>query len=431
MKTLYKKLLKLGDKYITPIVCSKSVYMADGETTLQEAFENIDIESIPAGDVVVAQHGDWSPDDAQTALEYLYDHSSIKGRTTPNLINMNELVRGTSYYTITLPIDGTKTYVFIYEDSVDVSSPAFGKMNNTDLWHFTKHVVGNWVMHLVKMDDSVTSLTITIAGDLNWYPDSAANANKKFCLREFTGASSLRYEQFVAYEDLPTLASVDELDDGDFVPSALCHNPMCFAVVGDSITHAGWCNYITQYFPLSTLWKKGISGGTWESVTSAGLFTDLQAAFTTGVENWVGSAYTAPDFIFIELGQNGTFSGDPQTVWAKNEAELSPSASTVECIRYNLAILSRAYPNCKIVLISPYQNPSSEVQQQYTKGETLEECAKRQGIGFLDWRLCNIRRENETAGANGLYLSDGLHPNTNGCKYLSKLAAEYIKRNII
>ncbi|QHV97962.1 SGNH/GDSL hydrolase family protein [Spirosoma endbachense] len=199
-----------------------------------------------------------------------------------------------------------------------------------------------------------------------------------------------------------------------------------FLIFGDSIATM-WPQYIqmpywgkVDSFATSSAWIKDKPGAT---VASESFSVQLQMAIDQAV---------SPDVIGIFLGTNDSFSsniGTYETAMAKATlADLDRAGSLYESLRYHYWKISTQWPNAKVFHATPLQRADRTIDQMKTITDAIKRMAATYCVRVIDAEAeSGIIRQFEVAAGAGRYLTDGVHPGTDGRKML----ADYYMKRII
>lgn len=135
------------------------------------------------------------------------------------------------------------------------------------------------------------------------------------------------------------------------------------------------------------------------------------------------------DIIIISLGTNdggGTKDDYATAMGVGSLAELN-TAQLHQAIRYAMWTLRTKYPNAKCFVATPIQRAVREPSTYVTNA--IKDMARRYNFIVIDAEAeSGIIRENEVVDGEGVFLRDGLHPNTAGKKKMAELYCAVIKR---
>jgi lysophospholipase L1-like esterase len=205
---------------------------------------------------------------------------------------------------------------------------------------------------------------------------------------------------------------------------------------GDSITDTEVVKsskYVTPLLKYTGMVKVGnlaISGSYLYHPTDYALDGNPTETANKSVPNQVqkvlnnSADYDTPDIIFIFAGTNGNVSvanlDETQFAGAVENCDLTTFSGAMRWIYEKLMSL---YPNALVVFVTPLQ--SAKTDRPYSdmlirRNGIIENC-ERLALDYIDaFRVSGIYSGLEFNNANGKYLSDGLHPNTDGGVKLAK-----------
>lgn len=198
------------------------------------------------------------------------------------------------------------------------------------------------------------------------------------------------------------------------------------ALFGDSITASstGWHNKFSEILSTNKT-NFAASGGHWEDFPAG---TGNQW-FSKQIDNCIADTGYTPDLIMIAMGTNSLAAdyGDFNTQVSGEEG--SADRTTIwGGMRSGIERLLVAYPNAKVVLMTPLQRTFHPPHE----GDwlTMNEAVKKMGAWFslpvIDCGSeCGISYREETIAPK--YLSDGLHPNAEGSDIQGAYTATKLK----
>lgn len=159
------------------------------------------------------------------------------------------------------------------------------------------------------------------------------------------------------------------------------------------------------------------------------------------VEN--GSQPT-PDLIIIACGTNDAWFNDrrpqaftlstsaafeqPDSVFMlRTEAEL---LTLTECVRFDCRMLQEAFPESRLLLITPLQTIKASDTKIKQTGDLIAQCAERLGAHVLRWDTESpiVSSQERTRKK---YTYDGTHTNKLGAKKLGQLTARFVNDNML
>ena len=260
------------------------------------------------------------------------------------------------------------------------------------------------------------------------------------------------------------LASIISLFVGAFIFMAFSfsegHPNVNVVMLGDSNTwlggdncdkSKGWNKWFKDKYAPATCKSYARSGATWTNtnVTKRNLVENTGSISNDNViYNQVlrlkdavsKGSQPIPHIIIISAGTNdawfkdkrpGLYSKSVDEVFMDNSFSTQKNVNLVtslaESLRYNLAILNEAFPNCKIVLLTPMQSTSVNNSEIFKVSDIIEKCADRMNVKVirLDKDSC-VKRENEMRTKK--YTYDGTHTSELGAKNNGYLVADRISK---
>lgn len=231
------------------------------------------------------------------------------------------------------------------------------------------------------------------------------------------------------------------------------------ALLGDSNTWnggdncdkpIGWNKWFKDAFPTASIRSYARSGATWactprtcdnttEDIAVIGdnnvIYNQvlrLKAAVASGIQ-------ATPDIIMISAGTNDVWftKSRPKALAMTAQAAFSPTETArvrsanqmltiAQAVRFNCELLREAFPQARIVLITPM--PSIKVPEARMEMATtiIEQCAKALNADVIKLtRPGGISRKQEIKARK--YTSDGSHTNEAGAKLNGLYIAEQMK----
>ena len=231
-------------------------------------------------------------------------------------------------------------------------------------------------------------------------------------------------------------------------------------ILGDSLTWLGgddcskargWNRWFREAFHPLTCRSYARSGATWtnteatalDTVENIGRLGDNNVVFNQvkRLEGAVASAHQAtPDLILIALGTNDAwfpkdrpdaYKCTPDSALATLPAYADAAPSDVrtlsQSVMYITHMLSRDYPEARIVLITPPQTTAVTLEKIHQTGDIIEACGKLLGLQVIRMdRLGAIQRKQELVRKTHTY--DGTHTNERGARRNGELIAREVAR---
>lgn len=236
----------------------------------------------------------------------------------------------------------------------------------------------------------------------------------------------------------------------DIISEATEKQTLSVIALGDSITALqgtrSWLTYFNEIQPIQIIQNTAVNGA-W-LMDKEGTIYDGNPVFNgpdNNVNNVLGNQvqkiinnnYEAPDIIMIAIGTNGGITCTEEDIYNSyydSQGNLIPlqdvdRKTSAGAFRYCNETLRNQYPNATIFWCSPIQayyglkKPNTVINW----GNNLKNLCEFSSVQFVDTQDCGITAYTEYNGANGLYLIDGLHPNTNGAKYMGYYNASKVK----
>ena len=155
------------------------------------------------------------------------------------------------------------------------------------------------------------------------------------------------------------------------------------------------------------------------------------------MDKHINNNYDAPDIIMIAIGTNGGINCSLEDIYNSYydsqgqliDLQYVDRKTSAGAFRYCNETLRNLYPKATIFWCSPIQgyNGIRNLNSIITYGKNLKALTQVASVQFIDTEKCGITGYTEFNGANGLYLIDGLHPNSNGAKYMGYYNATKVK----
>lgn len=359
---------------------------------------------------------------AQTEVHATEGLASFANSLTSNLIRVTP---GTTVYannlpTYPLPSHGISRYIGCFDR--DLNIVAYKAFNTT----------GTQFTYTVPADDAIEYLAFTLCQRL----ETAEAYEAVDCSAVMVTFDEHR--TFTPYR--PWLRSVngfrtvspDELSR----PSTAGKQMLIF---GDSITetarmddnganyHEGtrvnWPTFATDILGITNFKNYAQSG--------AGIHTRPGLEYRQQLENQIAlavadSANDTADIIVVSLGTNDGAAGDTYaSAMGVTSIDSLDRTKVCEALRWALWTLRLKYPCAKCFIATPIQRASRE--QPASLRDAIIKLGNRYNFIVIDAEYeSGIVRENEVLNGEGVYLTDGLHPNTEGAKLMAELYARTI-----
>ena len=237
--------------------------------------------------------------------------------------------------------------------------------------------------------------------------------------------------------------------------------PWHVVILGDSNTFIGgdacdqprgWNKWFKEAFAPASCRSYARSGATWTNteVTKRNTTENIGVLGNDNVvynqierlkDVCLQGEQPTPDLIIISAGTNDAWfvSQRPQ-VFAQtvdgafaDEAMVFRPANEVltlaESVRYGCELLKTAFPEARIILLTPLQATKADAQLITKAGDIIEACARRMALGVirLDQEGC-IKVADQRSVRK--YTTDGVHTNVAGARYNGLLVARRVKEMI-
>lgn len=170
--------------------------------------------------------------------------------------------------------------------------------------------------------------------------------------------------------------------------------------------------------------------------SGAGIRTRAGLEYRQQLENQIAMAISdsendAIDIVVVSLGTNdGTPNDSYDSAMGVSSIDKLNKTRFCEALRWAMWTLRTKYPKATFFIATPIQRASRE--QPPALREAIIKTANRYNFIVIDAECeCGIVRENEVVDGYGLYLVDGLHPNTDGAKLMAKYYSNVILKNYV
>ena len=133
---------------------------------------------------------------------------------------------------------------------------------------------------------------------------------------------------------------------------------------------------------------------------------------------------TAPTLIIIMAGTNDAWFMDRRPQVFGNDAA-SP-LTLAGAVRYDCRLLREAFPEARIMLLTPMQATKTSLKRIRRTGDIIEACGKEMGLEVvrLDREGC-VSRKQELRRKT--YTADGVHTNERGAQCIGLLVAQCVR----
>ena len=192
--------------------------------------------------------------------------------------------------------------------------------------------------------------------------------------------------------------------------------------------------YVTQNYDDPDF--AGISGG-WRSTTDP---VEIQKRCNNcarvHVQKFISEVtagtYPVPDIFVFAMGTNdGTIGTIEDALNGKDANDLSAEVRRTMAggARWAIQKIIETYPNCRVYVSAPIQRADETANEKgLQKTDILRGICTGLSVGFFNtFGECGITEKLETG--TGIYLRDGLHPDTEGQKLMGRYLAKEIRNN--
>lgn len=206
------------------------------------------------------------------------------------------------------------------------------------------------------------------------------------------------------------------------------------ATFGDRTQVYGGVTYVTQNYDDADF--AGISGG-WQPTTDP---VEIQKRCNNcarvHVQKFISEVtagtYPVPDIFVFAMGTNdGTIGTIEDALNGKDANDLSAEVRRTMAggARWAIQKIIETYPNCRVYVSAPIQRADETANEKgLQKTDILRGICNGLSVGFFNtFGECGITEKLETG--TGIYLRDGLHPDTEGQKLMGRYLAKEIRNN--
>lgn len=268
----------------------------------------------------------------------------------------------------------------------------------------------------------------------------------------------------ISFTDKPTIQKLEKNDPRikGFIENTE-YNDINFGVDGDSITAGNqWSYLVSEKLGFAThhnvavgsaTWacKKQILGGVtyqtqeydaedfagissgWESTTDP---VEIQKRCNNCakvhvqkfIDEVTKGTYPEPDIFAFAMGTNDSdkTAADGAIATGTNYPSGDMLFTLAGAMKWCIQKIHKTYPNCKIFVLLPIQRYNDGNADNLQKIEIMKEIAKAFSVEVIDmYSNCGISSMLETG--TGPYLTDGLHPNSEGRKKMAEYAGSCIR----
>ena len=236
----------------------------------------------------------------------------------------------------------------------------------------------------------------------------------------------------------------------DYISKNISEETLNVIALGDSITALSgtrsWLTYFNHIQPINIIANTAVNGA-W-LMDKVGTIYDGNPVFNgpdNNINNVLGNQvqkilinnYSEPDIIMIAIGTNGGINCTEEEIYKSyydSDGNLIPlenvdRKTSAGAFRYCNTTLREKYPNATIFWCSPIQGVNSirNLNDIINYGKNLKSLCEFGSVQFVDTQDCGITGYTEINGSEGIYLVDGLHPNTKGAKYMGYYNATKVK----
>lgn len=190
-----------------------------------------------------------------------------------------------------------------------------------------------------------------------------------------------------------------------------------------------WPSFALPLLRISSFKNYAKSGATYKDASGGSTRQDLSEQINMAIKD---SANDDANIIIMALGTNDGAAniGSYDAAMSKTTLDSLDRGNLYEALRWAMWTLRAKYPNAKFFVGLPIQRTDREQPEDLLTA--IKKMAHRYNFIIIDaTNKSGIVRDFEVAGANGLFLSDGLHPNAAGSEKLGALYANEILASCI
>lgn len=194
-------------------------------------------------------------------------------------------------------------------------------------------------------------------------------------------------------------------------------------------TRVNWPTFALPMLEISSFRNYAKSGATYKDSQSNTFRQDLSEQIQMALADVVNDD---ADLVVMSLGTNdGAVNiGTYEAAMNKTSLDSLDRSNLYEALRWAMWTLRTKYPNAKFFVGLPIQRTDREQPEEMLTA--IKKMAHRYNFIVIDATdKSGIVRDFEVSGANGLFLSDGLHPNAIGAEKLGRFYANEILTNSI
>lgn len=224
-------------------------------------------------------------------------------------------------------------------------------------------------------------------------------------------------------------------------------NDKKFIFLGDSITslgtgERGWIRYFKEKILCQVVANVAVSSATMNddanTVLDGNPTPSSNNTLCNQVQKIINNNYDTPDVIIIMIGTNGGISittNQLKDVYVDGNGDLIPITNvdrktSAGAFRWAETKLHELYPHAKIYWCTPIMRASRLPSDVISWAESLKRATDYVGSMCVPTYQCGINKFNETEGAPGEDLIDGLHPTKQGAKKIGEFIAGYLREFI-
>lgn len=230
------------------------------------------------------------------------------------------------------------------------------------------------------------------------------------------------------------------------------------ALLGDSNTSIGgdlcdqpkgWTYWFRQAMQPVEIRSYARSGATWTNTIRTRLDTEEYTEVLSDnnvvynqvmrLKEAIRQGQSSPDVIIIAAGTNdawfkskrpGIYSKTVQQSFLSNLRQIKDNSplptSLAESVRFSVELLIDAFPEARIILLTPMQTTKASYEETRRVGDIIEEVARRMSVPVirLDF-ITGIYNNREALSPH--FTSDGTHTSVEGARRNGKLLAKLVK----
>lgn len=266
--------------------------------------------------------------------------------------------------------------------------------------------IANWMIIKGNSETDVYLNSSELINDENFVPKSVYD----------TKISSL--ETQIANGEVKATKNMSMLAFGDSITTTMTIG--ADGELTDTVGQTNWVTYSKTYLELSNVYNYAVSGAAFRQRDGVATYQYLKNQIELAI-----SKAKPIDFIVVSAGTNDwdEFYTDTeyQTTLDITDMATVDMTKVYQAIRWSFWKIRQAYPDKLCFYAIPIQR-ADETKAKYDFLQRIKRIAQMYNFIIIDaWGESGIIKDFEVWQGAGRYLTDGLHPNTNGKQLMSKL----------